>query len=312
MRLVDLHLHSNVKGSDGQLSPEGLIEYVHCYANDLGIADRDVAISLTDHNVVSGLVAARNKAISYGMRFIPGCEVMLYEDDYDLQIEILVYGKQERIFSEEFSRIIGQSARAVKRRVMLGIEKWRKEGLKIDGYDIFPTEEVYNELQCAELTNDYYFFVRYVKARIEEKLGKELAGDIATKIFYRQMREKDGQLYVEPEQCGFPDSESLLSVTKGIGLITSLAHPGEYEIGRDRLFSLMNKLVERGLDGFEVYSRKNPQKLINELQEFCNRNDLLASGGSDFHSADAEYKIGMYTSEKYIPYNVVFSRLVGI
>lgn len=64
---VDLHCHSNI--SDGVLAPAALA----AYARKAGV---DVW-ALTDHDEVSGIVAARAAATAQGMRFVAGVEISI-------------------------------------------------------------------------------------------------------------------------------------------------------------------------------------------------------------------------------------------
>ncbi len=310
--LIDLHLHSNVVGSDGTMSPVELVEYIYKYAAELGVDGCDITIALTDHNVTTGLDVAKRKAGEYSMNFIPGCEVMLYYPDYDIQIEILVYGRLAQLLSVPFREIIAKSREALQRKIKIQIERWYHYGFKIVGQTVDLPESLYEELNSMNLINDYDFFVRYIKPRMDKVIGKVFHRDEATRIFYEQIRNKEGQLYVESSRCGFPSPKLFLSAMRESGVITSLAHPGEYKISRDNLFAMIESLKEFGLAGVEVYSRKNSEELIKCLYDLCERDNLLMTGGSDFHGSRETCKIGMYASEKYIPYNVVFSLDVGI
>ena len=133
---VDLHLHSNVDGSDGTMRPDELINYVLAYARQNGIGDESITISLTDHNTICGLVDAANRAKELGIRFICGCEIMIYDADDDIQAEILAYGDYEKLKLPEFKSVIFQASEAVKRKIIKHIELWHNQGLNIEGINV--------------------------------------------------------------------------------------------------------------------------------------------------------------------------------
>ena len=58
--MIDLHTHSNC--SDGDLSPEELIEYAH--------KKKIEVLALTDHDTLSGLERASSAAKKVGIEFI--------------------------------------------------------------------------------------------------------------------------------------------------------------------------------------------------------------------------------------------------
>ena len=67
-----------------------------------------------------------------------------------------------------------------------------------------------------------------------------------------------------------------------VGAITVLAHPSHY--GN---MDLIPELIEAGLDGLEVWHPRNSEEDTVKLLEIAKKNNLLTTGGSDFH--------GMYT-----------------
>ena len=63
--MIDLHTHSNC--SDGDLSPEELVEYA--YKKKIEV------LALTDHDTISGLERARVHAEKLGIEFVNGIEI---------------------------------------------------------------------------------------------------------------------------------------------------------------------------------------------------------------------------------------------
>ena len=63
--MIDLHIHTTC--SDGQFSPEETIRMAH----QAGVT----VAAVTDHDTVSGIVAASAAAVACGMTFFPGIEI---------------------------------------------------------------------------------------------------------------------------------------------------------------------------------------------------------------------------------------------
>ena len=63
--MIDLHTHSNC--SDGDLSPENLVEYA--------VSKNISVLALTDHDTISGLDIAEKTAQKYGIEFVRGIEL---------------------------------------------------------------------------------------------------------------------------------------------------------------------------------------------------------------------------------------------
>jgi predicted metal-dependent phosphoesterase TrpH len=74
--VIDLHLHTTA--SDGVLSPADLV----ARAAAAGIT----VLSVTDHDTLAGLPAAREAAARLGLRLVPGIEITGVERDRDVHI----------------------------------------------------------------------------------------------------------------------------------------------------------------------------------------------------------------------------------
>jgi predicted metal-dependent phosphoesterase TrpH len=78
-----------------------------------------------------------------------------------------------------------------------------------------------------------------------------------------------------------------IAMAKELGGVSVLAHPGVSE-----LIPCLDEFVAMGLDGVEVYYPKHGDETIARLLRFCRERNLLASGGSDFHSPGDGPEIG--------------------
>jgi len=72
------------------------------------------------------------------------------------------------------------------------------------------------------------------------------------------------------------------------GGIASLAHPGtiEREGSRDVLEKLIDDVINKGIDGIEVYHPFQDDEYSKWLQSLVDERGLMATGGSDWHGQD--------------------------
>src|SRR5512139_514958 len=71
-------LHSHTLHSDGQLTPEELV--------DLAVRNGLAALAVTDHDVVDGLPAAMRRGAERGIEVVPGIELSVEEDGLDVHL----------------------------------------------------------------------------------------------------------------------------------------------------------------------------------------------------------------------------------
>ena len=97
-----------------------------------------------------------------------------------------------------------------------------------------------------------------------------------------------------------------VSLIKKNGGIAILAHPLLYHLGVEQLQLLIDDLKAVGLDGIEaIYSTytTGEEQLVKRIAK---ENDLLISGGSDFHGENKPaIKLGTGRGHLYIPYSVL-------
>ena len=62
------------------------------------------------------------------------------------------------------------------------------------------------------------------------------------------------------------------------GGVAFVAHPG-----RSGVLAVLDELVEMGLDGIEVWTPENTEEQTQAFFDYAKKNNLLMTGGSDFH-----------------------------
>ena len=301
--LVDLQSHSNQAGSDGTLSVEELVDYILRYSSDLNVNPGNVIWALTDHNTTGGLRGAYNLSEDRGLVFIPGCEVMVYEPTFG-NIEILGYGNIDKLNHKEVQEKLFNIRNALESRVETQIKQWYKNGIEVCGKRLSLSLDEYQQLiDSPDKTNDFSVFGSIFAKKLKELTIQGLKIAELNRMFYNVFREPGGELY-NPYSWGFPTPEKLISLFTQLGIVSVLAHPGEYHLTEQKRDRLVSELLEMGLDGLEVFSRKNSD---NQIRKYLSIKGIIMTGGSDFHKITSEYLFGTYRSSgeiKYIPYLV--------
>lgn len=128
-----------------------------------------------------------------------------------------------------------------------------------------------------------------------EKLKAQYGDNINRAHFARALVDKG---YVESTDVAFdtilksgngfydpPKREGLISAIKLVrswGCVPVIAHP-LLSVTKEELERLMPKAIRNGLAGLEVYYPKFNDEQRGYLMSLCQRYNLVASGGSDFH-----------------------------
>jgi predicted metal-dependent phosphoesterase TrpH len=77
--------------------------------------------------------------------------------------------------------------------------------------------------------------------------------------------------------------QEAIALIKEVGGISVLAHPGLI-----KNTNKLNSILTMGIEGVEVLYPENSQDQITKYTEFCINNNLLITGGSDFHGFERE------------------------
>jgi predicted metal-dependent phosphoesterase TrpH len=260
--MIDLHTHSTA--SDGTCSPGELIDL----AAQRGIS----ALALTDHDTLSGLEAAQDRARTAGIRFIPGVEIEI--ESLRGEFHLLGLG-----LSGDRSRLADALQEVRRRRhernlVMIG-------KLRNAGFDI--SLEELSAAAGGEVVSRAHF------ARL--LMAKKYVSSIE-KAFKRYLGK--GQPFYEARKC-LSLSEAV-SIIRGAGGISVIAHPLSLQMRGPALRQFLEHCRGMGVAGIEAYHPTHPLKDARRLERLGRRLDLLITGGSDFHgSAIPQRRLG-YTS----------------
>ena len=123
----------------------------------------------------------------------------------------------------------------------------------------------------------FYYFSRFrlhqpIQAAYYAGYTNEIFGDLFHALFSRESETN----VLAPTK--YPSIEEVLEEVHGAGGIAVLAHPAFYDN-----FDEIEKYIDLGLDGIEVWHPSATEDDVHRLTEICKAHDLLMTGGSDFH-----------------------------
>lgn len=254
----DLHLHSYF--SDGRLSPEELISR--------WAADGYRMIAITDHDGIDGSVAGMDYARNYDIDYIPGIEFDS-TDKLGRDMHILGYGidYNNPELKEALDWILLERADR-NERMLTAIQEL--------GYGITRDDVIAD--------NEGRYIGKPTFARVLARKGFiQNANDAFTSIFreptVRSIRKKT------------LTSEEIVHLIHTAGGLAVLAHPMEqrhldetYNQFTERLFPILNRMKEYGIDGIECYHPSADEVQAEVLTDYARSNGLIVTAGSDFHS----------------------------
>jgi predicted metal-dependent phosphoesterase TrpH len=253
IRNVNLHLHTRY--SDGAHKPKTIVETALKQEIDI--------ISITDHDSVDAYRHIPAQHIP--LRILPGIEMSSTWVNSD--VHVLGYGID------------------VHNKEMLERLSWIKEGrhnraqkmldkLSILGI-IIPLEQV-------------LAFAGEMKLIVRPHIAKALiAGN------HCKTKQEAFEKYIGNEAPAFVPKPVLstgdvVRIIHEAGGKAVIAHPGKLDD-----LNYLDDFVKLGIDGVEVWHPDHSDILKKELEEFCLKNKLIQTGGSDFHG-DEEYECYFY------------------
>lgn len=251
MKLIDMHMHTCY--SDGELTPDELIEYA--ISRNIG------TMAITDHDTVNGL---KNIKKSYGNKIDIYNGIELSAQVSKGKMHILGYDID--INNQELNDKMYELKNNSLQKILSLIEQIKKDyGI------IFDYEEI------KELINSNHNLGRPDLAMLLLKRG--LVSSIR-EGFDKYLNDANDKVKGMNKKLTYQECLSLIINSGGIPV---LAHPKTLKLDKEELIELLNNMKKCGLRGIEVYHSTHNQE-ERELYEFlANEFDLLISGGSDYH-----------------------------
>ena len=245
--MVYADLHSHTTASDGELSPEALVDR----AAHAGVA----VLAVTDHDTVDGVQRAIVRGKEREVEIIPGCELTIYVGGMERHLLALFINHEHGPLVALLQKL--QEARRARGAKM--VENLQKHGINITDADV---------LEMAGSAS---------------AIGRpHIAAALVKRGFARSNRAafihflQDGKPGHAPKYLLQP-SEAFAAVHASGG-VAILAHPGE--IPHDEI---IKPLLMLGMDGIEALYRSHSEVNRRFYSGLARRHEKLISGGSDFH-----------------------------
>ncbi|WP_068812136.1 PHP domain-containing protein [Pseudohongiella nitratireducens] len=275
--MIDLHSHTHF--SDGDLSPSRLLSRAH----ERGLE----YLAITDHDSVTAFHTLRAERHAHASKdtnpddssttsnasgtilrlpqlsggLISGVEVSCQWEG----LEIHVLGLFVDVDNVALTTMLQQQQQRRRERAAAIDLKLQRNGMTGLGAYL-------DTLPCDAISRSHVadFLVNQGHSKNKQHAFNKLIG-------------RKGKAYVAAGWCEFADAIATIHEAGGIA---SLAHPDRYPLSRPRFRRMVEDYCEAGGDAIEVsYSNLNPGSL-GHLAELCEKHELWATAGSDFHSPD--------------------------
>ncbi len=266
MNTIDLHIHTTA--SDGTASPAQVVRM----AGELGLS----AISVADHDTVSGCGEAMAEGRALGVEVVPGVE---FSSRYGRTIHILGYFLNTE--SPALTRVLDWIVAERDQRNGKMAALMAADGIPVD---------------YAEM-----------KARFGPVIGRPNFGQLLVELGYAESVQDAFDRYIEKGQPYYLPRKMLsiersVEVIREAGGVPVLAHPFQYRLEEPALRQLIEHCMDHGLLGLEcrysLYDEQQSQYLLSLAREY----GLAPTGGSDFHGSNKPHiRLGVGTGSLAVP-----------
>lgn len=264
-KYVDLHIHTNL--SDGTHPVAEIIETA--YAKKLK------ALSITDHDCIDAYPLAQEIGSTYGIEVIPGVELSSEISGVDIHI----LGYYVDIFNPQLIAKLSELKKARYFRAQKIVENLNRQGIDLR------FETVLHIAGEAAIGRPHI-----AAALLKEELVYSFREAFDKYIGY------DSPAYVEKFSM---HPHEVFRLIRAAGGIPVLAHPGVTKVDER-----IPQFVREGLLGIEVFHSEHESAVERHYLQFCKKNGLAYTGGSDFHNANqSKSEIG----HPKVPYSAVES-----
>ena len=244
----DLHCHTTL--SDGSLGIEEVIAQAKRMKLDV--------LAITDHDTLSSSNRAQILGERYGVIIIPAVELSAWDKARNMKVHILCYAPQKP------DRLEGLCLKSCSIRTECAKDMINKV---LERYPI-PQDAVRMYTKGSKSIYKQHI----MRALVNYGYATELYGKVNDKPF----KYPDGECLVTRE---YPDVNFVLDLIHSSKGIAVMAHPYMFNN-----IELLYELTSAGkLDGIEVYHHSANEAQQKELLEFAEKNNLICTGGSDFH-----------------------------
>lgn len=269
MKIADLHVHSNY--SDGSNNLKELINIIS--KNNIN------TFALTDHDTIDGNLELE-KIVPNNINFIKGVELTCFAEN----IKCHILGYKINPNNMELKNLIEKG------------KKLRQKKLE--------TRIIYlKEKHNIELTKEELNWLYSRRSVVKTHLANLLVKRNLAKNNVDAMKK-----YLDACPTGntrFEGKEAIRTINFAGG-IAIWAHPlggeGEQHLSQKEFLAKLEQIKTQGIQGLECYYSRYNKEEIEFLVDCANKNNLLITGGSDYHGTNKDIPIGKLNVDN-IPIN---------
>lgn len=250
-KIIDMHSHTYY--SDGELSPQELIE--KAINKNIGV------LSITDHDTINGIKTVDKNKYSE-IKIINGIELSVKRNKG--RMHILGYGidLENKDLNDKMYELRDNSLN----HVLSLMEQIKKDyGIRFKYEDI------------KELVNANHNLGRPDLARLCIKYGYASSVQDA---FDKYLIDANTKVLGHNKGLTYEEAISLIKNSNGIPV---LAHPKSLELNEKEFLTILKDMINCGLKGIEVYHSSHSKEEMDYYLKIANKFNLLISGGSDYH-----------------------------
>ncbi len=272
---ADLHIHTYF--SDGTKSPEEVV----LEAKEKGIG----LISVCDHNSVHSYSRLKTACNEYNIKYIAGVEIDCSFNDSI--VHILAYNCSVK--NKKFLTLLRNNNEIMEQMSVDLILEMSKDYPQI-------TIEEYNSFK-RNPKNGGWKGIDYLKS-------KGFDGDYPNCMKYYD------KYNIKP--CGnFETVKTVCELIHSLSGVAVLAHPQD-RLGKEKFIESLYELKNQGIDGVECYYPSHSKEKTDICVDFCNKNNLLITAGSDSHGDFAKFVEGVFYSIGAIKVDTTKLNLKGL
>ncbi len=252
--LVDLHIHTNA--SDGTWDRHELVEKL--LKSNIGL------FSITDHDTIENSKAISNELEGYELKSTIGVEISCTYMDREYHMTAYSFDVNNTSLLQllEENRKVRHDNNAGTIRLL----EADNPGIDSSNYKRYQYER----------NRGGWKSLNYL---LDQKLIRDVAG-------YHDLLDRLGNKLI------FKDPETIVNAVKKAQGISFLAHPNAYFQGIHLPTKQLKKWMDFGISGIECYSSYPGIVKAEDYVNFCRKNNLLVSGGSDCHGTFISTKLG--------------------
>lgn len=265
--MFDLHMHTSY--SDGIYQPDQLVDRLKKENIEL--------FSITDHN---HSLAYEDYSFE-DIKYIKGTEIATSFEG--VIIEILGYEINHKVINNWYNKF------------------YSEENLKKNEQLLF------NDLIRISKTNGYKInnslAIEEIKKGVSKKIIfyylQENYPDFPFKTykdFFRKGLSNTKSEWFLNEGRTYPSLEEVIQLIHEADGLAVLAHP--YEYGLDTLDNLFNTIKKMNINGIECFHPSASMYNSVKIAKYCVENNLIGSGGSDFHSDKRLVPLGVHINQE--------------